>query len=187
MKGGINYLNDFFKGFGSLLININEEVENAEPEYYLMDFVCPITTDVMVDPVVTADGHTYERRAIKMWLAQNNTSPKTNQPLVDKTIRPNITLRNAIESFKKLMDKLKLVDEEVDDEITGTENALDFARNQLIKIEKRQKLKPRLQNFTRSRTAPPVTLRSPLPRPRFIKSRTAPPGTLRNIPTIQYL
>ena len=181
MKGGINYLNDFFKGFGSLLININEEDVNAEPKYYLRDFICPITTELMEDPVVTADGHTYERRAIEMWLENNNTSPKTNRRLVDKTLRPNISLRNAIESFKQLMDKLKLVDDEVDDEITGTEKALDFARKQLIKLEKTQKFKPRLPNFTRSRTAPPVTLGSPLRRPRFYKSRTAPPDTFITI------
>jgi len=77
------------------------------------------------------------------------------------------------------MDKLKLIDDEVDDEITGTENALQFARKQLINLEKTQKFKPRLPNFTR--------LRRPLPRSRFIKSRTARPDTLRNTSNIQYI
>ena len=28
---------------------------------------CPITQDIMTDPVMTADGHTYEREAIEHW------------------------------------------------------------------------------------------------------------------------
>lgn len=33
-----------------------------------MSFRCPITLQVMSDPVITADGHTYERAAIEHWL-----------------------------------------------------------------------------------------------------------------------
>ena len=32
------------------------------------DFMCPITQELMVDPVFTEDGQTYERDAIKTWL-----------------------------------------------------------------------------------------------------------------------
>eukprot|EP00567_Pseudictyota_dubia_P017663 CAMPEP_0197460846 /NCGR_PEP_ID=MMETSP1175-20131217/54991_1 /TAXON_ID=1003142 /ORGANISM="Triceratium dubium, Strain CCMP147" /LENGTH=172 /DNA_ID=CAMNT_0042996017 /DNA_START=34 /DNA_END=548 /DNA_ORIENTATION=+ len=31
-------------------------------------FLCPITREIMTDPVICADGHTYERHAIDMWL-----------------------------------------------------------------------------------------------------------------------
>ncbi len=40
-------------------------------------FVCPITQDMMQEPVVASDGHTYERTAIELWLKNNNTSPMT--------------------------------------------------------------------------------------------------------------
>ena len=30
-------------------------------------FLCPITQEVMDDPVITSDGHTYERVAIEQW------------------------------------------------------------------------------------------------------------------------
>ena len=30
-------------------------------------FLCPITQEVMTDPVLTSDGHTYERDAIEHW------------------------------------------------------------------------------------------------------------------------
>uniref|UniRef100_A0A1I8FTJ6 U-box domain-containing protein n=1 Tax=Macrostomum lignano TaxID=282301 RepID=A0A1I8FTJ6_9PLAT len=32
-------------------------------------FVCPVTREVMLDPVIAADGHTYERSAIETWFA----------------------------------------------------------------------------------------------------------------------
>jgi len=61
------------------------------PEEYL----CPITQTVMHDPVVATDGFFYERAAIERWLADHNTSPMTNAPLPDKTLRPAHALRSA--------------------------------------------------------------------------------------------
>merc|ERR1712167_477382 len=43
------------------------------------EFECPITLDVMQDPVIAADGHSYERQALLEWFSSgNSTSPKTN-------------------------------------------------------------------------------------------------------------
>jgi hypothetical protein len=52
---------------------------------------CPITHDVMVDPVVASDGYTYDRRAIEQWLEQNGTSPMTGESL-----RPEFTPNLAV-------------------------------------------------------------------------------------------
>ena len=30
-------------------------------------FVCPITQEIMRDPVILSDGHTYEKTAIEKW------------------------------------------------------------------------------------------------------------------------
>jgi hypothetical protein len=61
---------------------------------------CPITQDVMVDPVmVTETGHTYERSAIEQWLRTRNTDPTTNVQLTSKTLIPNHSLRSTIEGF----------------------------------------------------------------------------------------
>ena len=52
-----------------------------------MDFrICPITKDVMQDPVLAADGYTYERLAIEAWMERSNTSPITNLPLDNNTL-----------------------------------------------------------------------------------------------------
>ena len=61
-------------------------------------FKCPITLQIMVEPVVTSDGHTYEKIVIKKWLESHDTSPKTNQQ-IEKTLVPNYALRSAIEQL----------------------------------------------------------------------------------------
>jgi hypothetical protein len=58
--------------------------------------ICPITQDVMEDPVVCADGHSYERAAITQWLLARDTSPCTNALLLHKNVVPNHALRNLI-------------------------------------------------------------------------------------------
>ena len=62
-------------------------------------FVCPITGEVMEDPVIASDGHTYERSAIVAWFAKSLVSPMTNQPLDTKMVFPNVALRGQIISF----------------------------------------------------------------------------------------
>jgi SUMO ligase MMS21 Smc5/6 complex component len=32
------------------------------------EIICPITLKIMEDPVIAADGHTYERSAIQEWI-----------------------------------------------------------------------------------------------------------------------
>eukprot|EP00964_Phaeocystis_antarctica_P077093 scaffold47766_cov71-Phaeocystis_antarctica.AAC.1 len=53
------------------------------------DYICPITTEIMTDPVSTLDGFTYERTAILEWLRTKDTSPTTGAKLESKTIIPN--------------------------------------------------------------------------------------------------
>jgi len=42
---------------------------------------CPITQQLLVDPVVAEDGHLYERAAIEQWLVAKERSPVTNKPM----------------------------------------------------------------------------------------------------------
>eukprot|EP01047_Picozoa_sp_COSAG01_P050771 COSAG01_NODE_5167_length_4438_cov_16.802720_4_plen_333_part_00 len=62
-------------------------------------FLCPITYEVMKEPVVCADGHTYEQEAIEEWLRHHDTSPVTNAVLPMKQTFPNYSLRSAIRDF----------------------------------------------------------------------------------------
>ena len=60
---------------------------------------CSITQEVMVDPVIATDGHTYERAAIQQWLEEHHTSPLTKQH-ISSTLIPNHALRNLIQDFR---------------------------------------------------------------------------------------
>ena len=64
------------------------------PKYF-----CSITGQVMIDPVVAADGQTYERKAIEKWLEAHDASPTTNEILKDKNLRPNYFLVQSLTSL----------------------------------------------------------------------------------------
>ena len=57
-----------------------------------MMFQCQL----LVDPVIAADGFTYEREAIVQWLEGHDTSPRTGQPLENKTVIPNMMARQQV-------------------------------------------------------------------------------------------
>ena len=66
--------------------------------------VCPITSEIMRDPVVASDGHTYERSAIENWLRTNSASPMTDQVLPSKCLFPNHELRSIfLERYPEMM------------------------------------------------------------------------------------
>ncbi|KAL9240365.1 hypothetical protein vseg_014594 [Gypsophila vaccaria] len=63
-------------------------------------FICPILQAVMEDPCVASDGYTYDRKAIELWVKDNDTSPTTNFPLANKNLIPNYSLLYAIMEWK---------------------------------------------------------------------------------------
>ncbi|CAF2642100.1 unnamed protein product [Rotaria sp. Silwood2] len=64
------------------------------------DFLCPITREIMQNPVLLIeDGHSYELHAIERWLQDHNSSPMTNKPLDDRRFVNNFNLKNAIEEY----------------------------------------------------------------------------------------
>lgn len=65
------------------------------------EFRCCITREIMELPVITSDGHTYERSAIAKWLEDHSTSPKTGQLLPDKVLRPNHAIRAQIIAWRE--------------------------------------------------------------------------------------
>lgn len=60
---------------------------------------CPITHDIMVDPVKAPDGHTYERAAIEEAIRRNGKSPITRQPMRIDQLVTDYTLKNVIEEL----------------------------------------------------------------------------------------
>ncbi|CAE8654503.1 unnamed protein product [Polarella glacialis] len=68
-------------------------------------FLCPITGEIMQDPVATVDGQVYDRLQIQKWIQFRRqrqleiTSPSTNMPLPSPTLVPVIALQKAIETY----------------------------------------------------------------------------------------
>lgn len=61
------------------------------------EFLCPITLEIMTDPVIIASGQTYERESIQKWFESNHrTCPKSRQPLPHLSLAPNFALKNLI-------------------------------------------------------------------------------------------
>ena len=65
------------------------------------DYICPITAEIMADPVTTADGFTYERAAITEWLRTKDTSPVTGATLAYKALVPNHLVRSLLRAFNE--------------------------------------------------------------------------------------
>ncbi len=65
------------------------------------DFLCPLTLQMMYDPVTAPDGKIYEREVIAEWVKKNGTSPLTREPLEYniQSFRTNWTLKKQIELF----------------------------------------------------------------------------------------
>ncbi len=63
---------------------------------------CPITLEVMREPVVAADGHSYEKAAIEEYFASpfGNKSPSTGTPLANRDLLPNHALRVMINDWR---------------------------------------------------------------------------------------
>ena len=56
---------------------------------------------MMENPVLAADGHSYEKDAIVMWLKTGHrTSPLTGERLSHDTLTDNFTLKKTISAFK---------------------------------------------------------------------------------------
>ena len=61
--------------------------------------MCPITHQVMIDPVVAKDGNTYEREAIQSWFKKSPTSPVTSEYMDSQELLPNHAMRSIIKEF----------------------------------------------------------------------------------------
>ncbi|BAF09706.1 E3 ubiquitin-protein ligase PUB23 [Oryza sativa Japonica Group] len=64
-------------------------------------FLCPISMELMEDPVTVSTGVTYDRRSIEEWLFVygRTTCPATMQPLSNFDLTPNHTLKRVISSW----------------------------------------------------------------------------------------
>ena len=65
------------------------------------ELICPITQEMMVEPVIAADGHTYERESIERWLsgASHQRSPTTNAAMLSRNLTANRLVSSMIAAY----------------------------------------------------------------------------------------
>ncbi|KAG2611379.1 hypothetical protein PVAP13_4KG162600 [Panicum virgatum] len=85
---------------GQSFSSLPEVAEYVEPLYD--SFFCPLTNKVMVDPVTTESGVTYDRRAIEDYFdkftdgSEPVICPVTKMAMQSKTLRSNVPLKSTI-------------------------------------------------------------------------------------------
>lgn len=64
------------------------------------DLLCPISLELMTDPVTVSTGQTYDRSSIQKWLQAGNTiCPKTGKKLINTELLPNCSVQRLIQQF----------------------------------------------------------------------------------------
>ncbi|GAU47916.1 hypothetical protein TSUD_404690 [Trifolium subterraneum] len=102
MKGDLEEINEIV----NLVRNIRDYVMKTEcfavksgvsfPPY----FRCPLSLELMLDPVIVASGQTYERQSIQKWLDHGMTvCPKTRQRLTHTNLIPNYTVKAMVATW----------------------------------------------------------------------------------------
>lgn len=64
-------------------------------------FICPISGEIMKDPVITPTGVSYEKANIEAWLKKKEVDPLSKKRLTVNDLIPNRSLKEAIEEFMK--------------------------------------------------------------------------------------
>jgi len=75
-------------------------------------FICPISKEIMEDPVICPLGYTYDRKSITNWFIENNTTPLTGEKLFVKFLIPNHQCKSDLSEYlekikKNILKKIK--------------------------------------------------------------------------------
>jgi len=85
------------------------------------EYVCPLTLDVMSQPLISREGHSYEQNAILNWVSEHGTSPFTRESLRPSHFMRNRALETKIRLFLKQngIDPDSIVDKENESKFVG--------------------------------------------------------------------
>ncbi|KAL4576123.1 hypothetical protein LXL04_012212 [Taraxacum kok-saghyz] len=119
----------------SMVINIPDE------------YRCPISLDLMRDPVIVASGHSYDRVSIAQWInSGHHTCPKSGKRLIHMALIPNFALKSLIHqyceennlpvedpatsssNFEKSPSVKRKLPEKAIDHISATKSAMDAVK-----------------------------------------------------------
>lgn len=84
---------------------LKSQIDSLVPE----EFFCPISLEMMRDPVTTTSGQCYERAAIQAALCSRPEDPMTRGPCTVADLRPNLALKTAIDSWTRNRESMRVV------------------------------------------------------------------------------
>ncbi|KAE8687985.1 equilibrative nucleotide transporter 1-like [Hibiscus syriacus] len=110
--------------------NCNETLKGINGD----DLKCPISLELMSDPVTLSTGHTYDRRSILKWLNSGHaTCPKTGKKLTSTKMVPNLVLKSMIQQFCA-GNGVSVVSSRKNRDITRTIKAGSLAGEEAVKM-----------------------------------------------------
>ena len=87
------------KAEGEVEVDLSEEASSVS-DPMVAEYLCPITQELPIEPVLAEDGRCYERDAITKWLSMDQSgagtrSPVTNEPM-GKKLMPATQVKNML-------------------------------------------------------------------------------------------
>ncbi|KAK6929506.1 Armadillo [Dillenia turbinata] len=141
--------NEVYEDSNHRQTTLNKSCDNSSSSYSMIftipdEFRCPISLDLMRDPVIVASGHTYDRNSIAQWInSGHHTCPKSGQKLIHMALIPNYALKSLVnqwcqENNIQLMESAssslersssgRKKDEKAIDHISATKAAMDAVK-----------------------------------------------------------
>lgn len=97
--GQITQISDLIYHIRDYMVK-NESIETTNGVPIPPYFRCPLSLNLMMDPVIVASGQTYERASIQKWFDHGlEICPKTCQLLIHKNLIPNYTVKAMVLSW----------------------------------------------------------------------------------------
>jgi len=81
--------------------NKKEIIKLKNEEDIPQNYLCPISYQIMTDPVITPYGISYDRESIEKWLINNKIDPIAHKKLNKNMLIPNYALKSLIEEYIK--------------------------------------------------------------------------------------
>jgi hypothetical protein len=108
----------------AMITNKSKNTKTAVPEAY----ICPLTKEIMIDPLVSRYGVSYERAAIIDHITNQSKPfcPKTKQPMSVRDLIPNHKLRVEIIHYRR---------EVLGEDTTTTNYCNDEEENMIREVE----------------------------------------------------
>ncbi|XP_042520715.1 U-box domain-containing protein 4-like [Macadamia integrifolia] len=162
----IDHMIDLVTHMHDRLVKIKQS-QSTNPVSIPADFCCPLSLELMTDPVIVASGQTYERAFIRKWLDLGLTvCPKTHQTLAHTNLIPNYTVKALIANWCE-SNNVKLPDPVKSPSLNQPSTPLADSGARDLHIPPHSVHSPTRSNYTRS---PESTRSTGSPNNRFLSS-----------------